>query len=137
MNLMQSRAPWYARLVGWILVAFGTLNLAGFVVSMADSLDVTGAEAALYGALTVLPLAGGVGMIRSQSWGWIVAVLGIAAWITFGLTDYTRKPPSFPGVQAVEPDPTTVVLVVLPALAMLGALLAPATIRWLRAPDSN
>jgi hypothetical protein len=38
MQLMELRAPWYARLVGWILVAFGALNLAGLVVAMADSI---------------------------------------------------------------------------------------------------
>jgi hypothetical protein len=48
---------------------------------------------------------------------------------------YAREAAPFPGAGDVDPDPTTLVLLVLPALSMLGGLLTPATIRWLRAPS--
>jgi hypothetical protein len=129
---MRSRAPWYARLVGWILLVFGAANVAGLVVAVLQPWGVKVADAALYLALGVLPLVGGVGTILSRRWGWLVSLVAGAAWITYGLLEWVHEGMPFPGDPQAQVDPTTIAFLVLPGLAMLGGLLAPATLRWLR-----
>jgi hypothetical protein len=135
-----ARAPWYARLVGWVLVTWGLLQIAAFVLSLLAYppfvFEIPWAVLFL-AVLAGLPLAGGVGTVRSRRWGWVVGLLAVAMWLTIGLIAFAQEAVSslpFPGAEDRGTDPTALVFVVVPSPAMLGGLLAPATIRWLRAP---
>jgi hypothetical protein len=138
---VELRAPWYVRLVGWVLSAFGAVNL----VALAAKLPVLGIvgppawiEALLFG---VLPLVGGIGTIASRQWGWIASlvsvtagfVFGMAVWVFEGMAVWVFEGVVSPGSGGADMEWTWLTFVVLPGLAMLGALLAPATLRWLRA----
>ena len=129
---MTPRAPWYARLIGLVLALFGAANIAGLVVAILQPWGVRVTDAALYLALGILPLVGGVGTILSRRWGWLVSIVGGTAWIAYGLLDWVHEGMPFPGDPGAQVDPTTIAFLVLPGLAMLAGLLAPATLRWLR-----
>jgi hypothetical protein len=137
---MDHRAPWYVRLVGWILAAFGAVNLAALAVALPMVL-VVGPSALIEVLLfAVLPLVGGIGAIASRRWGWIVSlvavmagfVVGMAGFV-FGMVVWVFEGVVSPATEGADVEWTWLTFLVLPGMAMLGALLAPATLRWLRA----
>jgi hypothetical protein len=133
--LVELRAPWYVRLVGWILAAFGAVNLAALAAALPVVL-VVGPSAVLEVSLfAVLPLVGGIGAIASRRWGWIVSLVAVMAGSLFGMVLWFFEGVVSPATQGTEVEWTWLTFLVLPCLAMLGALLAPATLRWLRAPS--
>jgi hypothetical protein len=133
--LVELRAPWYVRLVGWILAAFGAVNLAALAAALPMVL-VVGPSAVLEVSLfAVLPLVGGIGAIASRRWGWIVSLVAVMAGFLFGMVLWLFEGVVSPATQGTEVEWTWLTFLVLPGLAMLGALLAPATLRWLRAPS--
>jgi hypothetical protein len=79
----------------------------------------------------VLPLVGGVGMIASRKWGWTVSLVAAAAGILFGVAMWFFS--LLPDADAEDIEWTWLTFLALPAAAALAALLAPATIQWLRA----
>ena len=132
-GLVELRAPWYVRLVGMILVAFGGVNVAALIWAMPAPTGVGPDVLIAVAVLGVVPLVGGIGTIASRRWGWIVSLAAVTMGILFGIAAW-----AFHGVVSATAEGLAVewkwlTFLVLPALAMLGALLAPATIRWLRA----
>jgi hypothetical protein len=138
-GLVMFPAPWYVRLVGWILAAFGAFHLAGFVWASPALLGVDPFVLTAVVLFGVVPLVGGIGTIASRRWGWIMSfvaltvgiLFGIAAWVFEGVASIVS-----PTAEGLELGWTWLTFLVLPGLAMLGALLAPATLRWLRTPPT-
>jgi hypothetical protein len=134
-GLMEFPAPWYLRLVGWILAAFGGVNVAALVWASPALFGVGPIVLLEVLVLGVVPLAGGIGTITSRRWGWFVSfvavtvaiLFGIAAWVFEGVASVVS-----PSAVGLDVEWTWLTFLVLPAFAMLGALLAPATLRWLR-----
>jgi hypothetical protein len=138
---VKLRAPWYVRLVGWILSAFGAMNLVALAATL-PVVAVIGSPAWIEVLLLgVFPLVGGIGAILSRRWGWIASlvavtagfVFGMAVWVFEGLVGWVFEGVVSPGTGGAELEWTWLTFLVLPGLAMLCALLAPATLRWLRA----
>jgi hypothetical protein len=137
-ELVESRAPWYVRLVGWILAAFGGVNVAALAWAM-PALFALGRPDVLIAVLVVgvVPLVGGIGTIASRRWGWVVSFVAVTVAILFGIAAWAFEGVASvvsPTAEGLDFEWTWLTFLVLPGLAMLGALLAPATIRWLRAP---
>jgi hypothetical protein len=130
-GLVEFRAPWYVRLVGWILAVFGVVNVTALVWVL-PALFAVGADVLIaIVVLGVVPLVGGIGTIASRRWGWVVSLVAVTLGILFGIASW-----AFQGVVSTTAEGvewTWLTFLVLPALAMLGAFLAPATLRWLRA----
>jgi hypothetical protein len=133
---MDHRAPWYVRLVGWILAAFGGVNVAALVWAIPTLFAVVRPDVLIAVlVLGVVPLVGGIGTVASRRWGWFVSfvavtvaiLFGIAAWVFEGVASVVS-----PTAEGSDVEWTWLTFLVLPALAMLGALLSPATIRWFR-----
>lgn len=132
-GLVELRAPWYVRLVGWILAAFGVVNVTALVWVL-PALFAVGADVLIaIIVLGVVPLVGGIGTIASRRWGWVVSLVAVTLGILFGIASWAFQGVVSTAAEGLDVEWTWLTFLVLPALAMLGALLAPATLRWLRA----
>jgi hypothetical protein len=134
---MELRAPWYARLVGWILAAFGGVNVAALVWAMPALLGVSLDVLIAVVVLGVVPLVSGIGAIASRRWGWFAAIAAVTVGILYGIAAWAFQGVMTPTAEGLDVEWTWLTFLVLPGLAMLGALLAPQTIRWLRAPSTT
>jgi hypothetical protein len=133
-------APWSVRLVGWVLGGWALFLVAVSILSMFAFPPHLLADPLALLALVVLaglPLAGSVGTIQSRRWGWVVALLAVAEWLTIGLIGFVATSIPMPGVENDGADSTAPVLLIVPALAMLGALLSPPAVRWLAGTTGN
>ena len=132
-GLVELRAPWYVRLVGWILAAFGVVNVTALVWVL-PALFAVGADVLIaIVVFGVVPLVGGIGTIASRRWGWVVSLVAVTLVILFGIASRAFQGVVSTTAEGLDVGWTWLTFLVLPALAMLGALLAPATLRWLRA----
>ena len=130
---MELRAPWYVRLVGWILAAFGGVNVAALVWAL-PALFAVGPDVLIaVVVLGVVPLVGGIGTIASRRWGWIVSLVAVTVGILFGIAAWAFHGVVSPTAEGLDVEWTWLTFLVLPGLAMLGALIAPPTLRWFRA----
>jgi len=72
----------------------------------------------------------GLGLLWSQRWAWLAGLLAAMAGIVVGfLATISPGDITAPGAQIIG-----VVILLVPSLALGGALLQPRTLRWLREP---
>jgi hypothetical protein len=70
----------------------------------------------------------GLGLLFSQRWAWALALIAGTGGVVVGVMGATSPGDiAAPGAQIVG-----VILLLLPGLAVLGTLLQPRTLRWLR-----
>lgn len=130
---MDLRAPWYVRLVGLILVAFGGVNVAALIWAVPAPTGVGPDVLIAVVVLGVVPLVGGIGTIASRRWGWIVSLVAVTMGILFGIAAWAFHGVVSATAEGLDVEWTWLTFLALPSMAMLGALLAPATLRWFRA----
>jgi len=129
---MRNRAPWYARAIGVPLILFGVLNGVGFFLLPPDQWG-TSREIVMNVAGILLTVVGGSGLLFSRRWGWGLAL--VATVLLLGTGVLAVIPP--PDVAFPADNMIALVVLILPSLAGSAALLAPATLRWVRKRPSE
>ena len=114
-----------ARAIGLILLGVGALGLLATGETSSGT-----AYSWIDWAFGPALIGIGLALLFSQRWAWALALLAGAGGVVLGVLAATS--PGYiaaPGAQIVA-----VILFLLPGLALLGALLQPRTLRWLRQP---
>ena len=117
-----------ARAIGLIPLGVGALGLLATVETESGT-GYSWIDWAFGPALIAI----GLGLLSSQRWAWALALLAGAGGVVVGVQG-ARTPGDItaPFAQIVG-----VVLFLLPGLVLLGTLLQPRTLRWLRQPRAR
>jgi hypothetical protein len=127
---MRARIPWYSRLVGIPLAAFGFLE-AG-VILVPGIGPWWSLIPPVFGGVACV--AGGLGILAGRRRAWPLAVVATAYVLVAGLLSFERVP-ELDG-SAGPYDLSSLAVLTLPAIAGLAALFQPATRAWARGPSA-
>jgi hypothetical protein len=110
---VELRAPWYVRLVGWILAAFGGVNVSALVWVL-PALFAVGPDVLIaIVVLGVVPLVGGIGTIASRRWGWIVSLGAVTVRILYGIAAWAFQGVASPTAEGLDVEWTWLTFLVL------------------------